>query len=45
MGLLAWIRKLLTRRQTEKDIANQSYGNANGRNTLPLEPEKDPWRS
>ncbi len=45
MGLFAWIKKLLTRRQTEKDIARNSYGNGNGTNNLPLEPEKDPWRT
>lgn len=45
MGFIAWLKTLFTRRQVEKDIASQSYGSANGKNNLPLEPEKDPWRS
>ena len=45
MGFIAWLKKLLARRQTEKDIASNSYGNGTGKNNLPLEPEKDPWRS
>ncbi len=45
MGFIAWLKKIMTRRQTEREIANNSYGNSNGKNNLPLEPEKDPWRS
>lgn len=45
MGFFAWLKRLITRKQTARDIADNSYGNHGGATKLPLEPEKDPWRS
>ncbi len=42
-----WLRKLFSRKKQNEEWANlhNQYQQPNGKNNLPLEPEKDPWRT